>query len=223
MGVHLPNPMATKTVERRCASLTDALFAATQRRLLAYLFDGCDRGYSVSELIRLTNAGSGAVQRELAKLAGSGLLVVELVGHQKRYRANHEAPIHGELVNIVCKTFGLAVPLRRTLQCAADRIHLAFVHGSVAKGADTVDSDINLMIVSDTLGYGEAYAILEPLMQHLGRGINPTVQSLATLGKHITRRDPFIARVRTEPKIWLHGRDTGLAALLHPGGRRLPP
>jgi DNA-binding transcriptional ArsR family regulator len=115
------------------ASLSDALFTATQRRVLACLFDGQGRSHTVSELIQTTGSGSGAVQRELAGLAGSGLLTIEQVGNQKRYRADPDSPIHDELVAIVRKTFGLAGPLRDALAPFADRIHAAFVYGSVAK------------------------------------------------------------------------------------------
>src|SRR3546814_7302876 len=86
---------------------------------------------SVSELIQATGAGSGAVQREVARLAGSTLLTVEQVGNQKRYRANPDNPIHDELVGIVRKTFGLATPLREALASLGDCIDAAFVYGSV--------------------------------------------------------------------------------------------
>lgn len=196
------------------ASLSDALFTATQRRVLARLFDGRDEAYSVSELIRLTHAGSGAVQRELAKLAGSGMLTVEQVGNQKRYRANGASPIHDELVGIVSKTFGLAVPLRQALQPVADRIDLAFVFGPVAKGTDTASSEVDLMIVSDTIGYSEALVILEPVMERLGREIHPVIYSLAALSKRLASGCAFATSVLSQPRIWLHGSQTGLAALL---------
>lgn len=86
------------------ASLSDALFTSTQQRVLACLFGEPGRSYSVSELIQTTGAGSGAVQRELARLAGAGLLALDPVGNQKRYRANPDCPIHDELVAIVRKT-----------------------------------------------------------------------------------------------------------------------
>ena len=73
-------------------------------------------------------------------LGAGGLLTVEHVGNQKRYRANPDAPIHDELVSIVRKTFGLATPLQDALSPLAGQIHAAFVYGSVAKGSDTAAS-----------------------------------------------------------------------------------
>ena len=153
--------------------------------MLACLFGQPGRSYSVRELIQATGSGSGGVQREVARLAGSGLLSMEQVGNQKRYRANPDSPIHDELTAIVRKTFGLATPLREALAPLADAIDLAFVYGSVAKGQDTSNSDIDLMLVSDTLAYGELLTALHPLIEQLGRVVNPTVYTAADLHKRI--------------------------------------
>lgn len=194
------------------ANLSDALFTATQQRVLGCLFGQPGRSFSISELIQTTGAGSGAVQRELARLAGSGLLTVEPLGKQKLYRANPDSPIHDELVAIVRKTFGLAMPLREALAPLADHLHAAFVYGSVAKGRDTASSDIDLMLVSDALTYADAMAALHPLMERLGREINPTLYTRAELRKRIADGNSFITRVLAQPRLWLIGSDDALAA-----------
>lgn len=194
------------------ASLSDALFTATQRRVLACLFGEPGRSYTVSELIQTTGAGSGAVQREIARLSGSGLLAIDQVGNQKRYRANPDAPIHDELVSIVRKTFGLAAPLQDVLAPFAGQVQAAFVYGSVAKGNDTAASDIDLLIVSDTLAYADVMAALHPVIERLGRNINPTLYTGADLRRRIDDGNSFIQRVLHQPRIWLIGSDDDLAA-----------
>ena len=116
------------------ASLSDALFTTTQQRVLSCLFGEPGRSYAVNELIQATGAGSGGVQRELARLAGSGLLTVEQVGNQKRYRANADSPIHDELVSIVRKTFGLALPLQQALAPLGPVNTIATIRRSVRSG-----------------------------------------------------------------------------------------
>ena len=81
------------------------------------------------------------------------LVSVEWIGNQKHYRANRNSPIFTELQSIILKTAGLAEPLRQSLVPYADRIKVAFVYGSVAKGSDTAQSDIDLMVVGDDLSY----------------------------------------------------------------------
>lgn len=220
MGINMPDMGITSSGNRVSeavalyarANMADALFTRTQQRVLARLFGQPGRSYSVSELIGATGAGSGAVQRELARLSGSGLLSVEQVGNQKRYRANPASPIHDELVSIVRKTFGLAAPLREALEPLAASIRAAFVYGSVAKGQDTAFSDIDVLIVADDLSYAEIMAALHPLIERLGRDINPTIYTTAELRKRIEGANSFVTRVLEQPRLWLIGSDDGLAA-----------
>lgn len=194
------------------ANLSDALFTQTQQRVLGSLLGQAGRSFTVSDLIQSTGAGSGAVQRELARLSGSGLLSVEKVGNQKRYRANPDCPIHDELVAIVRKTFGLAVPLREALAPLADRLELAFVYGSVAKGLDTVASDIDLMIVSETLGYADVMAVLHPVIEGLGRVVHPTIYKRSELAGRMAEGNAFVAKVLAQPKLWIVGGEHDLPA-----------
>lgn len=66
------------------------------------------------------DAGSGAVQRELVRLTGAGLLTVSRIGRQTHYQANERAPIFAELRGIVLKTSGLADELRAALDTSRE-------------------------------------------------------------------------------------------------------
>jgi predicted nucleotidyltransferase len=193
-------------------SLAAALFTRTQQRVLALLFGHPERRFYATELIGLVGAGSGAVQRELARLQQSGLVVVHKVGNQKFYQANPSCPIYDELRGIVRKTVGLAEPLREALAPLAAQIRLAFVYGSVAKGEDTSASDIDIMVVSDRLTYADIYAALEEIGTRLGRKVNPTLYSQGELVKRLRRNNAFLKRVYSKPKIWLIGNEGDLAA-----------
>lgn len=192
-------------------SLTDALFSGTQQRVLGLLFGQPERSFYAAELMALVRGGSGAVQRELARLAQSELVTVRVVGRQKHYQANPESPIFAELCAIAQKTMALAEPLRAALAPLASRIRAAFVYGSVAKREDTAGSDVDLMLVSDDLSYPELYVALEALSQQLGRPVNPTLYTPQELAHRVTRGDSFIKRVLDQPKIWLIGGDDALA------------
>lgn len=214
MGIHQTTPRKVSEAAARYASanLSDALFTTTQQRVLACLFALPGRSCTISELIQVTGAGSGAVQREVARLAGSGLLTMEKVGNQKHYRANPDAPIHDELVAIVQKTFGLATPLRDALAPLADRIRAAFIFGSVARRGDTASSDIDLVVLSDTLTYAELMAVLHPAGELLQRVVNPIVHTAADWQRQLRERRGFATRVDAHDKIWLIGDEHALGA-----------
>jgi len=216
MGINMPN-MGTKAKTRVSrlpmpTSLADALFSTIQQRVLAYLFGQPERSFFATELIKLAGGGSGAVQRELARLSDSGLVMVTRVGTQKHYQANPKSPIFAELCAIARKTVGLAEPLREALAPLAKRISAAFVYGSVAKRSDTAASDIDLMVVSDSLGYPDLFAALERASTRLGRKVNPTVYSRQELAKRMKQGNAFVTRVMTQPKVWLIGGEDDLAA-----------
>lgn len=191
-------------------SLASALFSGTQQRVLGLLFGQPERSFYANEIIALVNSGSGAVQRELARLTQSELVTVRLSGKQKHYQANPRSPIYAELCGIAQKTMGLAEPLRGVLTPLAGRIRAAFIYGSVAKRQDTASSDVDLMLISDDVSYGELFAALDALSQRLGRTVNPTIYTSAELKQRIERNESFVARVLKQPKIWLIGDDHAL-------------
>ena len=186
-------------------SVADALFSGLQQRLLAVLFGQPDRSFYGNELLRLTGTGRGALQRELEKLVSADLVTVTPVGNQKHYQANAAAPIFAELRGIVMKTLGLADVLRTALNAVADRIELAFVFGSVAKGTDTATSDIDLMVVTETLTYADLFEGLAAAEQVLGRKVNPTLYPSAALAEKVRTENNFVLRVLSQPKIFLIG------------------
>jgi len=202
-------PAAYSVLQQPAHGLADALFTTTQQRVLGALYGQPQRSFTVSELIASTSAGSGAVQRELAKLVASGLLTMQPVGNQKRYQANPSAPIHDELVGLVQKTVGLAEPLRVALQPLASKITAAFVFGSVAKRSDTARCDIDVMIVGD-VGFAEVVNAVYPMHERLGREVNPIVMTTKEFRKR-AKDSGFIARVLDRPKIWLIGGEDGLS------------
>ena len=212
----MPN-MGTRAITRiskirKGTSLADALFSTIQQRVLAYLFGQPERSFFATELIKLAGGGSGAVQRELARLADSGLVTVSRVGTQKHYQANPKSPIFSELCAIAQKTVGLAEPLREALKPLAKRISAAFVYGSVAKRQDTAASDIDLMVVSGSLTYADLFAALEDASERLGRKVNPTVYSRRELAKRVKQGNAFVTRVLAQPKVWVVGGESDIAA-----------
>jgi predicted nucleotidyltransferase len=197
---------------RRSRSLADALFSTTQQRVLALLFGQPDRSFYATELIKMARSGSGAVQRELASLAQSGLVTVSHIGNQKHYQANSDSPLFTELSGIIRKTVGLAEPLRDALRPLASGIVAAFVYGSVAKRKDTARSDIDLMVISDALNYADIYAALEPVSARLERHVNPTVHSRREFTEGVKEGNAFVTRVLEQPKVWVIGTERDLAA-----------
>lgn len=191
-------------------SLSSALFSNVQQRVLALIFGHPERSFYTSEIVRSVHSGTGAVERELSRLQQSGLVSVERIGNQKHYRANQQSPIFAELQSIVLKTVGLSEPLRQSLTPYADKIKTAFVYGSVAKGADTARSDIDLMVIGDDLTYTDLYAGLQKAENTLSRHVNPTFLTPLDWRRKVSTKDSVIAKISTQPKLFLFGSEDDL-------------
>lgn len=193
------------------SGVADALFTKVQQRVLGVLFGNPGRSYYANEIIAMARCGTGAVQRELGRLAGAGLITVSRVGNQKHYRADPASPVYEELRALVLKTSGLADVLCAALAPLAPKIGAAFVYGSVAKGQDVASSDIDLMVMSDDLTYADVFASLEEAAARLGRPVNPTVYTRQELAMRLKKNNAFVKRVLDQPKLWLIGGEDALA------------
>jgi len=188
-------------------NLSSALFTKGQQRLLGLLFGHPERSFYAKELIVLVNSGSGVVQRELAKLVAAGLITVRQVGNQKHYQANSATPIFSELRGIILKTCGLAEILQQALAPVTQQIQTAFIYGSIAKQQETSKSDIDLLIISDTLTYPDIFSLLETAEAQLARKINPNIYTSFDWQQKCISGNAFVSRISTQQKIYLIGKE----------------
>lgn len=185
--------------------MADALFSKTQQQVLGLLYGQPDRDFYTNEIIKLSRSGTGAVQRELAKLVEAGIITVKEVGNQKRYQANHQLPFYSELRSIIIKTFGITEVIKEALKLLTKKIELAFIYGSIAKGEDTAKSDVDILIVSDEVGYSDFYKQVSKIEYKLDRKINPTFYSQKEWDKKKSEDNHFVKKILVQPKIWLIG------------------
>jgi predicted nucleotidyltransferase len=175
-------------------SLSDALFTASQQKVLGLLFGQPDRSFYASEIIEIAGIGSGAVQRELKRLEESGLVSTQQIGNRKHYQANPATPVFEELRLIVIKTFGVADAIREALQPLVRKIDWAIMYGSVAKGSDVSSSDIDVLVVGNRIALEDVFKQLDPVETRLRRKINPTVLTRAEYTRRAGQQG-FVSRV----------------------------
>jgi predicted nucleotidyltransferase len=185
--------------------LAGALFTPVQQRVLGLLFTQPARRFQSAELIRLAGSGTGAAHRQLQRLASTGLVLATRDGHQKYYQANRGSPIFSELHGLIVKTVGVVEPLRSALAPLGDKIRGAFVFGSLAKGSEDAQSDLDLLVIGDALDYSSVYEALQGAESQLNRPVNPTLMSPSEWKKKRARRDSFAARIASQPRLFVIG------------------
>ncbi len=207
LGTMFPKMGTTSNI----LSLSNALFSKVQQRVLALIFSHPERSFYTSEIVRKVRSGVGAVERELSKLERSGLVTIQRIGNQKHYRANQAAPIFEDLQGLVEKTVGLAEPIKKSFEPYADGIRSAFVYGSVAKGADTAHSDIDLMVIGEGLNYSDLYTAAENVERKLRRKVHPLFLSPDDWRRKTSDKGSVFSKIKHSPKIFIIGSEKDLS------------
>ncbi|MEP6591515.1 MAG: nucleotidyltransferase domain-containing protein [Gemmatimonadota bacterium] len=203
--------MGTDTSQSAAATL---LFGHTRRDVLALLFGRPDERFYFREILRAAGGGSGGVQRELKQLVEVGLLHRVQEGRLVYFSANRDAPIFAELQSIVQKTAGAVDILRGALVplIRSDRIIVALVYGSVAKGSQTARSDIDLLLLGEAT-LSEVVPLLRSAELRLAREVNPSVYPVAEFRKKVRARASFLTQIIAGQKLFIAGDERELGRL----------
>lgn len=204
-------------MEPNSHALADTLFTKGQQRVLSLLFGHPERSFFANEIIRQTGGGAGAIHRELKTLTQAGVLTESSIGNQRHFQANPACPIYSELLGIVRKTFGISGILRDALRPFAEEIELSFIYGSVARGEENSNSDIDLLVVSETLAYPDIFPALGEAEKQLLRKINPTLYKPGEIQRKRDEGNAFVCRILTQPKIFILGNESDLPEPAQPG------
>ena len=187
-------------------NLASLLFGAYRRDALALLLLHPEISLHVREIGRVTGKAPGTLLRELNRLADAGVLSRKPVGNQVQFQASSACPIYEDLRNILKKTAGLADVLREALEPLTDKIQVAFVYGSVARGDERAASDLDVMVVGDTK-FADVVEALAPAHEALRREINANVYPPSEFRAKIKAGEPFLKRVLADRKIFLIGEE----------------
>jgi DNA-binding transcriptional ArsR family regulator len=192
--------------------LATVLFGKSMRAILAQLYGRPDRRFYVREIARAAGTSPSSLQRDLAALAGAGIIERHENGRQVYYQANPGSPIFGELKGIVTKTFGVSDFLRGMLRPHEKHIRAAFIFGSVAKGTEAPGSDVDLFVIGD-LPPSELALDLGKINLGLGRRVSLASYSVDEFADLAAQKNHFVTRVLQGPVIWLIGDKEAVDAL----------
>ena len=172
--------------------LSVTLFGKTRRGVLSLLYGHVDEAFYLRQIARVAGVGLGAVQREVKQLHHAGIVQRMVRGHQVYYQANRNCPVFEELKGLILKTAGAVTVIQSALAPLSDRIRIAFIHGSMARGEEEKGSDVDVLVVGEVT-FSEVVSAIHEAQAILNREINPTVyppgefQSKLAAGHHFLR------------------------------------
>jgi predicted nucleotidyltransferase len=113
--------------------------------------------------------------------------------------------VFAELSGLVAKTTGIPARIRAALAPLSDRILAAAVFGSVAKGTDSAQSDVDVLVLSDQITHAELFEALQTAERDLGRPVNPTLMEPQAWRTRLQVRDSFVQRATAGPMLPMIG------------------
>ena len=198
---------------RKESKIINSLFPSIRQRILSTLVLNPDKWWFLSDLAKHLGTSPSSLQRELGSLNLSGILLRRVDGKRTYYRADENCPILKELQGIFLKTSGLVDLIRKSLKRFDDKISVAFVFGSIAKGEELSKSDVDLMIIGK-IKLSELASILKTVEKKIMREINPVIYSTGELKKRIANKDHFLTSVLKDKKLFIKGDNDDLEAII---------
>jgi predicted nucleotidyltransferase len=181
-----------------------------------------NRWWYLSDLARHLGVHHATLQRELTRLTKAEILLSKRDGNRAYYRANPDSPIFPELRTLLAKTAGLIDEVRAALLPFTGAIKVAFVYGSIPRGVETSESDVDLMIVGD-VGLKALAPSLGEAEQRLRRPVNASVFSEKEFAERLSASGSFLRNVLAKEKLFVLGASDDLEGLARGRANRDAP
>jgi predicted nucleotidyltransferase len=166
----------------------------------------------LSDLAAHLGVRPSSLQRELRRLTAAGLIERRVDGKRVYFRALRGSPFFPHLHGLVQAARGIMPVLREALSPSAGRIKVAFVYGSVARGRERPESDIDLLVVGE-VGLADLAPVLRRAERTLGRAVNATVYTSEEFAARRRAGRHFLRSLVNERKIFILGDARGLETL----------
>ena len=191
-------------------TLSILLSSRARAEIFRLLFSGLEEELHVREIQRRSGLNDSTIRQELRKLAELDIICGRKDSNRIYYRANRENPLYQDIQNLVVKTSGLVDVFKGPLQ--DERIQVAFIFGSIAKGKIDAESDVDIMVVGE-IGLRNLSRLLSGIHERIGREVNPYVLSPAEFRKRFQDKEHFLSSVLRSPKIFVIGNEHDLGAM----------
>jgi len=155
-------------------------------RLWQFFLEKPGKEFSQTETLRQTKIAKATAVKWLRLLVQKGLLTVQVRGPTNYYK------LSANPVNKLLKATANAASLLPLNELEAD----AYLYGSAARGEDTEDSDIDILIIGK-ITKKDVLSITEPLSKQL-RPIKPVIMTPIEWAKMRTSDPAFYERVEKD-------------------------
>jgi len=187
----------------------EELFVSKVRvKILQLFLTSKDDIMHVRDIVRRVDEEINAVRRELARMEKFSMVSSEWRANRRFYKFRKDYKFYPELLAFVTKSTGLGGDIIKS-KANLGKIKYALMAVRFAQNAVPGPEDVDLLVVGQ---------IILPVLQSLvadeqskrDKEINYSYMDEAEFSFRVRRRDPFILKVLTQPRIMLIGDETQL-------------
>lgn len=180
------------------------LFVSRVRvKLLTLFLTSQDGLIHVREIVRRTEEEINAVRRELSRMEKFGLVSSEWRANRRLYHFRKDYVFYRELLGLVAKSSGLGGEIIKN-KGRLGRIKYAMMAMRFITNKPSSTEDVDLLVVGQIV-LPELQAIVSNEQAKREAEINYSFMDEAEFNFRVKRRDPFILKVITQPKIMILG------------------
>ncbi len=179
------------------------LFSSNTRvKILSLFFTNPEKEFYLREIEKLIKENITSVRREISSLKGIELLKEHLRGNNKYYQLNKNFCLYPELKSIIFKTSGIQGIFKDTFK-KIPGVKTAFIYGSYAKGNETGQSDVDLMVIG-AVDYNRLLKSIKKIEEKIKREIDFVVYNEKEFLKKV-KDEYFMKNIMGSPKINIIG------------------
>lgn len=179
------------------------LYKNSKGKILNLFFKDTDKEYYLREIAKKLGKQPSHFQKALNSLVKLGILKDERKGNLRFFKLNKEHLLYEEIKKIISKTLGIEAILKGVID-SFKKVEYAFIFGSIAKGNEYSESDIDLMLIGD-INQDDLIDKVTKLEDELGREINYHIFDKEEVIKKLKEDNSFLKRIFSEPIINLKG------------------
>jgi predicted nucleotidyltransferase len=173
---------------------------ASRLKVLRLLYAEPSKSYALREMAAAAGVDHAHLIRLLRRWVAVGLVERFEEPRHVLYRAARD-PALLPLIQLFRTDSDLIARLRAKVPAGAE---YAGVFGSYARGEESVDSDVDVLIVGP-ISELRANAALAPVARQFGRPVNATAMTRERFQKALKQRDSFVISLVDSPRIDLKG------------------
>lgn len=162
----------------------------------------------VREIVRRVDEEINAVRRELARMEKYGMVSSEWRANRRFYKFRKDYRFYPELLAFVIKSTGLGGAIIKN-KIQLGRIKYALMAVRFAQNVSSGVEDVDLLVVGQIV-LPQLQVLVADEQAKREEEINYSYMDEAEFNFRVRRRDPFILKVLTQPRIMLIGDETQL-------------